>query len=83
MKTNAEWHDYYSVTWQSINLFSFLYQTASLANIFFFAVLTNNNINKVPTLAIKFTFQEKYFIHSLNEQEEAFNKYGEHAQFLP
>ena len=42
-----------------VNTFPFLYQTASLANILFFAALTNNDINKVSALSIKIIFLEK------------------------
>lgn len=37
----------------SINVYSLLYETGSLANILFFAALTNSNTNTVPILAIQ------------------------------
>ena len=37
----------------SMNVYSLLYQTGSLANRFFFAALTNSNMNTVPILAIQ------------------------------
>ena len=39
-----------------LNTYSLLYQTATLDNILFFAVVTNNDINKVPALAIEIVF---------------------------
>ena len=40
----------------SINVYSFLHQTASLANIFFVAALPSNNVNIVPAFLCKWKF---------------------------
>ena len=41
------------------NVSPLLHETAGLANINFFATLTNNKINKAPELALRFIFEEK------------------------
>ena len=66
-----------------VNTHPLLYQTASVAHIFFFAASTNNDVNKVSALAIKITFEKIRFINSLNKWEEALNKYVQQTQFFP
>ena len=48
-----------------VNTYPLLYQTASLANILFFAALRNNEINKLTIFAIDFFKKQNKKLYSL------------------